>query len=172
MEKLMNNLYAKAILYSYTNLEKLCDAIDEQVEQRALSSIDDFSSALEQYNKILSCTAQKDLIIDLKIVVELILQKFSVEDRELIEYKYFKKKLPQNVDRTAFKTRAYYRKQIRLLERFAQKLPLYGIDEQYFERKYLQIDFFKQLLRKVEEIEVQCSKNACASKNKAIKNVA
>lgn len=160
----MNNLYAKAILYSYTNLESLCNVIDEQVEKRALTSIDDCSSALEQYNKILACTAQKDLIIDLKIIVDAILQKFSTEDRQLIEYKYFKKKLPSNVDRTAFKTRAYYRKQVRLAEKFAQKLPLYGIDESYFEKNYLSIDFFKQLLRKVEEVEVHCSKNSCSSK--------
>ena len=162
----MKTLYAKAVLYSYSNLERLCDAIDEQVEQRALSSIDDYTPAIEQYEKILSCTAQKDLIIDLKATVNLILDKMSEEERSFIVYKYFKKQQCADNDKAEFKTRNYYRKQVRLAERFARWLAIYGIDDEYFERNYLQIDFFKQLIRKVEEHEVQCLKNARSSRKK------
>lgn len=155
----MKTLYAKAVLYSYSNLDKLCDAIDRHIEQRAISSLDNCSPAIEQYEKIATCMAHKDLIIDLKAVVDLILPVFSEEERNYIDYKYFRKKVRDGEANPEFKTRSYYRKQVKLAEKFAKWLKLHGIDDERFEKKYLEIDFFKQLIRKVEELEIQCRKN-------------
>ena len=162
----MKTVYAKAILYSYSNLDRLCEAIDRHVEQRALSSINDCSPAIEQYEKIIAHMSQKDLIYDLKAVVELILPMFSEEERSYIEYKYFKKQSDKGEVKPEFKTRKYYRRQIKLAEKFAKWLKLHGIDDKKFEEKYLKIDFFRQLIRKVEEHEMQRAKNPRNSSKK------
>ena len=48
----MNVIFAKTALYAYTNLEAVADQIDELVEKKALSSISDYSPAIEQCHKM------------------------------------------------------------------------------------------------------------------------
>ena len=149
----MNTCYAKAVLYAYKNLTNVMDQIDELVEKKALASLSDLSPCLSQCEKILSYTNQKDVLITLKIVVDNILKKFSDEDLTFFSYKYFKDKPKEFFVNFDYTGRAYFRRQVKLAIAFSDKLEKAGIDDKWFEENCLQMDFFKELLKRVIEHE-------------------
>ena len=155
----MKELYAKTILYSYSALSAVAEQIDELVEKKALASMTDFSSALSQCEKIISLTAQKDVLLFIAISVEKALEKFSVIEKQYFDYKYFRQR-PRDFD-WCFEpsSRAYFRAQIRLARKFAERLERAGITDDYFENECLKIDFFKELLKRTEEHELLSRKN-------------
>ncbi|MBO4594567.1 MAG: hypothetical protein J5697_02565, partial [Clostridia bacterium] len=76
----MEILYAKTVLYGYPVLENLIERIDESVEKRALESIRDYSPCYSQCEKILDLINTKTLLIDLKVIVDGIMKKFSDQE--------------------------------------------------------------------------------------------
>ena len=58
-----------------------------------------------------------------------------------------------------FTSRSYFRKQVKLAELFAEKLERCGIDDDFFEKKCLQLEFFRQLLKGTKEHEKLNVKN-------------
>ena len=163
----MNNLFAKCILYAYPNIDALCDQIDELVEKRALSSMSDTTPALVQCEKILSLTEQKDLLRYLKSVVKEVLDKFSESDIDLLDYKFFKRKPKSYYANVDVSSRAYFRRQIKLISVFSEKIHKKGIDDAVFKRDYMNIDFFSELYKRVCEYEIMSYKNK--KKNQAEK---
>ncbi len=155
----MNILYAKTILYSYTALEAIAGQIDELVEKKALASMSDTSSALSQCEKILSLTEQKDVLFFIAKTVELVLNKFSESEREYFDYKFFKTRAKDYKWCFEPSSRAYFRKQISLSNKFAKRLELEGLDDKFFENECLKIDFFKELLKRTREYEIMSKKN-------------
>ena len=164
----MNILYAKSILYAYANIEAICNQIDELVEKKALVSMFDFSPCLEQCDKILSLTNQKDILYEIKRVVDGILPKFSEKDLLYLDYKYFHKLPKENFEFIDTFSRAYFRRQVKLASLFSEKLEKKGIDDNYFEKFCFSIDFFKELFKRVVEHETKCIKNKKA-KSKYLK---
>ena len=164
--------YAKTILYAYANIESVIEQIDELVEKSALSSMCDFRPAMEQYQKILAFTEQKDVLIELKIVADGVLEKFSSYELECMDYKYFKR-----VDRAYYNnfdavSRAYFRAQIKIAEKFARRMEYAGIDDLWFENKCLKIDFFRELLKLVKEREKKLAKKKTPECAKTFKKTA
>lgn len=155
----MNVLYAKSLLLAYPNLDAVISQIDELVERKALSSMSDTSPAFFQCKSIVDFTAQKHLLIQSKLIIGDVLKKFSEEEIECIDYKYFKSK-PRNcfvnLDTTS---RSYFRRQIKIIKKFAEWIERAGIDDVRFEKEFLSIDFFKELLRRVKEYEISSMKN-------------
>lgn len=149
----MNELYAKAVLYSYPAIEKVMEQIDELVYKRALDSMSDFTPCIEQCEKILSYTNQKELLIELKLAVAKTLYLFTEEDKKCFEYKYFKNKPKEYFNNFDSSSRAYFRKQIRLLNKFEKLIERHGINDEKFSKEYMQIDFFKELVKRVKERE-------------------
>lgn len=158
----MNVLYAKCILYSYSSLDAVIGQIDELVEKKALSSMTDTSYAYYQCAKIVEFTAQKDLLIETKNAVDKILERLDPYDAECLDYKYVKSK-PKNEYRLIDTSRrAYFRRQIKIAEKFAERLEKFGINDQRFEKEFLRMEFFAELLRRVKEYEILCRKNGRA----------
>lgn len=155
----MNILYAKSILYLYKDVDKLIDQIDELVEKKALSSMYDLSPCQDICESILNLTEQKDAIITLKLKTEDALSKFTDEDLIYLEYKYFRKADKERYKNLDYTSRAYFRKQIKLVEKFALRLEKKGVNDEWFNKNCLSINFFVELVRKVKEIEELAYKN-------------
>ena len=155
----MNLLYAKVALYAYPNVDAVMEQIDELVEKKALSSMHDFSPCEAQCEKILNLTEQKKILIELKVCVDKILTKFSVEDLDLLDYKYFKKKPKEYFEFVDTSSRQYFRKQISLVNKFSTALEKQGYDDKKFQKECFKIDFLKELLKRVVELEKLSKKN-------------
>lgn len=155
----MKPIYAKCVLYSYPNIDDIAEQIDELVEKKALSSMRDFSPALSQCEKIVSLTCQKELMFELKKVAGEALDKFSKDDLLYFEYKYFRKKKKEEYAGLDTCSRAYFRKQNKLLKTLCVRLENAGLSDKIFEEKYLSIDFFRELLVRVVEYDKASVKN-------------
>ena len=149
----MNVYYAKTALYAFASLEEIAVQIDELVEKKALSSMCDFSSALSQCEKILNYTTQKDALFALKIRIEEVLSNFSEDDLDCLDYKYFKKKPKEYYVGFDYESRAYFRKQARLIEKVAILLEENGTTDKWFEENCMCMDFFKELFKRTVEHE-------------------
>lgn len=162
--------YAKTILYAYKNIDAVINQLDELVLKKAIASMCDLSPCETQCEKILGLTAQKDLLIDLKITVENTLKKFSDEEIDFLDYKYFKFKNKEYYVNFDFTSRAYFRKQIRVADKFAKKIEKAGITDEYFESKYLAIEFFRELYKRVVEREENFKRQKTISAARALKS--
>lgn len=145
----MNLYYAKTILYAYPNIEVLAEQIDEVVERKAISSMMDFRPCLEQCYSLLDLTYYKDCLFSLKLIVEDIISILKAKDLELVEYKYFHSKKREDLIYVDINTRSYYRRQAKIVDKIALMLENRGINNAYFEEKYLCSDFFKELLERI-----------------------
>ncbi len=154
----MNENYTKAMLYAYPNLEAVAEQIDELVEKRALVSINDFSPALEQCEKIVELTFNKDLLFSLKIILEEILNSLTSIERDCLDYKYFKLKPKEYYIDFDAESRTYFRRQNKLIERISIKLEKKGYDNKWYEENYLKMDFFSELNKRVIEYEKSIKK--------------
>ena len=149
----MNNYYAKTILYAYPNLISLMEQIDELVEKKAFASMGNFTPAIVQCEKILDLTEQKKTLIKVKLVVDKVLQKFSLEEIDCFAYKYFKNKPKEYFKNFDASSRGYFRKQIKLISLFSKRLEYCGIDDDWFVKNCMTIDFFRELYKRVLEYE-------------------
>lgn len=165
----MNVYYAKSLLYAYSNLEKVMEQIDELVEKRALSSISDVSPAIYQYEKILLLTEQKDVLIVLKKKMDDVLKRFSASDLDYFDYKYFKVKPRECFIEFDFTSRAYFRRQNKLVAKFSERMEKAGVDDEWFKKYCCSTEFFKELLKRVIEHEKLFNKNK--SKNSGVPKV-
>ena len=156
----MNLLITKTVLYAYPNLQAVMEQIDELVERKALSSINDYSPCIEQCEKILDFTAQKDVLIDLKIMMEKVLDKLNATQTDLLEYKYFKRKPKEYFFGFDAESRGYFRRQIKLAEKISDRLEKVGVTDEWFEQNCLQMDFFNELLKRVIEHEESVKKDS------------
>lgn len=160
----MKSIYAKCVLYSYPNIDDIAEQIDELVEKKALSSMKDFSPALSQCEKIVSLTCQKELMFELKEIVGKTLGKFSENDLLYFEYKYFRKRKKEEYAGFDTCSRAYFRKQNKLLQTLCGRLEKAGLSDKYFEENYLSIEFFRELLVRVIEYDKASIKNKSKKK--------
>ena len=155
----MNLFYAKVALYAYPNLLAVAKQIDDLVFKKAFASMSDFSSAEKQCEKIMALTEQKDVIFELKLTLDEIFKKFSVEDLDLLDYKYFRKKPKKYFEGIDTSSRKYFRRQISICNRFALLLEKKGYDDKRFQKELFKIEFFRELLKRVVEHEKLCRKN-------------
>lgn len=147
----MNEIYAKSILYAYPCLEALIEQIDDLVLGLAIASMDNYKSCLTQCNAIISLTEQKDDVIQLKLVCDDIFSKgFTPYEYDCLDYRYFRKQPKEYYETFDVFSRKYFRNQIHIVKKFARKLKYRGITDEWFENTLLKIDFFKELVHRVE----------------------
>lgn len=155
----MNTYFSKTILYGYAVLDDLINQIDELENKKAILSINDTSPAISQCEKMIDFNIQKAVLYIVKKTVDKILATFTNEELLLLDYKYFKKKDRSEYETLNYLSRTYFRKQVKVAVKFAERLESSGIDEKFFKEKCLSIDFFKNLLKIVIEKEVYSYKN-------------
>lgn len=149
----MKELYTKVLLYAYPCVDKLIEQIDELVEKKAYSSMDDFSPCIEISNKILNLTEQKKRIIQIYYIVSDVLSKLSNYEKDCLEYKYFKR-----LDKEHFKdfdstSRTYFRNQIKCLKRVGILLEKFNYSDERFLSDKNCVKFLSDLCKRVEEME-------------------
>ena len=167
----MNIYYAKVALYAYPNLEKILEQIDEIVERKALSSMYDFTPCEHQSEKILRFTHQKDILIEMKLVLDKILKKFTDNELDLFDYKYFRIKDKEYYKDFDFSSRVYFRNQNKAVKKFAKYLEESGYDEKFFENRIFKIDFFVELLKRVLDHEKLTYKNKPKTSDKECEKI-
>ena len=155
----MKHNYTRTILYAYANIDAVKEQIDDFVESKALSSMRDFSPCIEQCEKILDYTAQKVALIELKEFTEKALKKLSSYEMDCLEYKYFKRKPKEYFIGFDYESRSYFRKQVSLIKRLSEYFDGVGLTDNWFEKNCLNTNFFKELLKRVEQYEKESNKN-------------
>ena len=167
----MNVLYAKVVLYAYAHLDALAEQIDEIVGKKALASSTDYSPAIRQCERIVDLTYQKCVIFALKLCAERALEKFSDREKACLEYKYFRKNDKERYADIDATSRAYFRLQVRLAEKFAERLEKAGFSDERFRDECLSTDFFREMLKRVKERENLSRKNKTAKEKEQIKKL-
>lgn len=145
--------YEKVLLYAYPQLLKLTEQIDDLVLKRALGSFSCYDSCLEQAEAIMDMTLQKQNLLSLKVRLDEILKKHFENDMIYLEYKYFKrlkKEAYQNFDASS---RGYFRKQLKLAEKFSSLIKADGMTEKWFFETFSNSEFMMRLLARVTEYE-------------------
>lgn len=160
----MNIYYAKAILYAYPEVDELVERIDELVYKKAVASMNDFSPAEEQCERVIRLTEIKKAIIKMKLAVEKALSYFTPDELMCFEYKYFRKKSEKDFTCFDSSSRAYFRKQVRIANKFAQRVEKAGMTDEIFRRDFLSTEFFRELLKIVIEREKSAKSKAPAKK--------
>ncbi|MCQ2387716.1 MAG: hypothetical protein MJ066_04650 [Clostridia bacterium] len=154
----MKKHYLKTILYAYGTIEKRIEIIDDTVLNLALKSMSNFSPCFDQCENIVKLTQEKEKMFDLKIVIDRVLAKFTEEELELLDYKYFKRRpreLYVNFDNS---NRTYFRKQDRILEKLDMELSKTRLSEEYFINVYMKFDFIVDIYKRVLELTKAYSK--------------
>lgn len=142
----MKNTYCKCMLYAYPHVDKLLEQLDTLAEKKALASMDDYSPCIEQCESILAITAQKDVLIELKIKTDKILSGFTSREKDLLDYKYFKQNPKEYYSDFDASSRAYFRSQERILKKACFSFELEGLNDDWFEKECLKNNFFVGLL--------------------------
>ena len=114
--------YEKALLYAYPALEGVIDAFDAVFLKRALDSYASGRTALLEAERLIEKIAEKDLYISLKLKLDRILEKFTPYERKHFSYKYFKDLPAEEYENFDAVSRAYFRRQQKLLLKFAKAL--------------------------------------------------
>ena len=166
----MNTLYAKTLLYAYPSIDDLIIQLDEVIKKKALGSMTDCSPAEEQCIKVVQLLMVKGLFFHLKKTLNNVLETFSDEDYLYFDYKYFKSN-PKSfyVDFDSV-SRSYFRKQIKLLEKFCKKIEEQGITDEWFKSECMTLEFFKNLYRHTCEREALIVKAKNVQKKKVEKS--
>lgn len=119
--------YEKALLYAYPALEGVIDAFDAVFLKRALDSYASGRTALSEAERLIEKIAEKDLYISLKLKLDRILEKFTPYERKHFSYKYFKDLPAEEYENFDAVSRAYFRRQQKLLLKFAKALERAGL---------------------------------------------
>ncbi len=155
----MKRIYAKAVLYAYPHIDELIEQIDELKIKDALSSINDVSPAFTQCEKLVNLVFQEQTLAELKEMTARALEKFSQDEMDCLDYKYFKVKPKSYYACFDAKSRAYFRKQNRLILKVADKLERAGVTDEWFDFNCMSTYFFRDLVETVEEYEQMSYKN-------------
>ena len=167
----MNVLYAKVALYSYAHLDALAEQIDEIVEKKAFSSSMNFSPAIKQFEDIINLTYQKRIVFALRLCISDALKGFTDKEKLCLDYKYFKTRKKEEYAELDCSSRGYFRLQIRLAQKFSDRLEKAGYSDERFENECLSIEFFREMLKRVKEKENMNRKNKTATEKEQIKKL-
>lgn len=138
--------YGKTMLSCYRTLDKVVMQIENLIKSRVKNSFFNYSSTYCQAEKIIKLNEIKLDLLELKEITKEALAVLNETDRTLIYYKYFGI-MPKDKD-FDLKSRNYFRKQNRAIEKFDSILKSKGYDEKWFLDKYLKISYISGIYQK------------------------
>lgn len=139
--------YAKAILLAYPYLEDVATTIDAQVEKRCRLSFYSNKPCYDYAERIAKLISDKRRLLLLKEEIASVLSKMTEEEMALIGYKYFKNR---PIDGFDYKSRKYFRKQKKVLEKFVTLLDNAKLDEKTFLDVYGNIPYIKSIMLRLD----------------------
>lgn len=160
-----NNLWAKTTLSVYRYLERICDAIDKMVENKAMASFYVCSCNLANSNiinvadKIIALSERKKTLINLKVLVDNALKNCEhINAQILIEHYMDNDKVADIVARHNFSERSYFRKMENAEKDFLTQLALQGFSEshlaQYLANEKWILDVYSRFLNQEKNLPV------------------
>lgn len=149
----MKRIYAKSVLYAYSDIDDHKRFLDELAEKAALDSMYDTTPAFLQCEEILKFAFQKEVLSELKSKIERVIAKFDGYERDCLDYKYFKIKPKEYYEDFDYTGRNYFRDQLRILQRFCERADKVGLTDEWFEENCLTAEYFREYLEYAEETE-------------------
>lgn len=146
----MKNCYVKTLLCAYPHFNKIIKRMDTFVGKKVLSSMSNFTSCVTQCEEIISLTMQKCIMIEAKYYLEKVIKRLTKEEKDLLDYKYFKLKPQQDFAGVDLSSRNYYRKQQRLIEDIGKYFDWMGKGNEWFDKSLLKVPFMEKLLFSVQ----------------------
>ncbi|MBR6737852.1 MAG: hypothetical protein IKL82_05770 [Clostridia bacterium] len=138
--------YAKTILSAYPMLDSVITQIENLIRNKARNSFYVYDNTQKVVEQILRLGEIAKLLYILKVIVDDTLLEITPTERELISFKYFG--IVPERDNFDHVSRNYFRKQIKALNSFCQRLKENGHDENWFKDKYLKIAFIAGIYKK------------------------
>ncbi|MBP3581645.1 MAG: DUF1492 domain-containing protein [Clostridia bacterium] len=115
-----DKVWSKTLLSSYSCLEPLSNAVDGMVLSSGLHSAYGFNTTMKSACAILNLISRKKLLINIKVLVERVLDKLQVDYARLLVLKYFDKaKVNDILTIMGLSRRTYFRKINSAIESFS-----------------------------------------------------
>ena len=141
--------YQKALLYSIKNLKLAIRNCQKLLEYMGISSKYSDKECTVIAGKMLKVIEQRQKLIRLRGILKNIVTNFTLDEKKLFAKKYLGKKQVKY----DFSERQYFRNQHKLVKSFANRLKIFGLDEERFKREYLSIPYINSIYRLVQEKE-------------------
>lgn len=146
----MKSDYVKTLLHAYEHLPKITRRIDEIVLKKALSSMTNYSFCEKQCEKIVNLTVQKALMIETKYFLDRAMSRLTREEKEMLDYKYFRRYHKYNLSAKDFTCRNYFRKQQKLIKTIGDNLTWLNKGNEWFEKRCMRIPFIRKVYHAVK----------------------
>lgn len=146
----MKKEYVKTLLYTYPHIQKTINRIDQIIVKKALNSMTEYDNCLAQCEYVVGLTVQKALLTELYYYVNKVVSRLTKEEKDCLDYKYFKinpKEYFKNMD---LSSRNYFRKQQYLLDDFSKYLSWMGLDDEWFEVLATRVPILNKMLNSVK----------------------
>ena len=141
--------YKNAILYIYPSIDEIVEQYEDIIVKKAENSYMDLSPCEKIANKIIDLIYEKNLLIELKVLLDKVLKNLTDSEMMYFEYKYFKRKPKSFFEGFDVSSRQYFRNQLKVFKKYSNLLDKYKMNEKWFE-DYLKINFIKELCVRLE----------------------
>ena len=162
----MKTNYIKTLLSTYPRIQKIIEQIDDLVLKKAMSAFSCFSPCQEIAEKILLLTERKKVLIEIRQVCDNVFNKLTIEEYDMIDYKYIKRKSKEYYKNFDYSSKGYFRRQNKLLTKLSSLFFSQGIDDEWFNDNCLNDEYFKTTLRRIINHELNMQKNKPNKKTK------
>ena len=156
------DIILKTLLYSYPTFDVAIEGLEKLVEYKALTSFANCHKTVKQMEEIIKINSQSERIYDLKRLVNGFLDKLTLKERMLIEYKFFKYKMPEGFD---YCSRRYFREQLKVFEKLLKIMEKNKYDEKWFKSNYGDIFFLQVKYKNLKRTKKQCKANNSKMEN-------
>ena len=130
-----DKIWAKTLLNSYTCLERLSSAIDGMVMATGLHSSYGYNATMTSANHIINLISRKKLLINLKVLIETVIEKMPVNFARILVLKYFDKVKSQDIAKVMeISNRTYFRRLQQSVDCFSKGLKKEGFSSEIIEK--------------------------------------
>ena len=169
-----NQIYwAKSVILSYGHLERICNAIDKQIDRLACNSCIGSTSWSNIYsvsnvsNKIIELTQNKIDYINIKVLVEKVLESINKKFSKILILKYIQNLKTADVAKVLkVSDRTLFRNANKAFAEFADKMSVFGFTSEKMEVKYLSDGLIGALYKKIKSEDEELEKQEKLSREK------
>lgn len=161
--------YLKVLLYVYPRIDYVNRDIEDLITSKAVASFNYNGKTERQIQQVIQLVTIKNNFLILKDDMGKIIEVLSMEEKYLLEYKYFRRNRVLKGEFKNFKLdyceRTYFRKQTKLLTKLFQIFNREGLTYDWFIKTFSKVAFMMNYLRKVQDCE---RKTFCEKRKKNI----
>lgn len=140
----------KIILSSYNNLNKMIQAIEDEIDDKCVFSYGNKMPCAEIVEDIAGMINRKERFKLLKWKIDKVFSFLNDEEIDLLNCKYLNKPPKHKFD---FSLRTYFRKQVRLLKKIDEYFSYIGLSDETFFDEFKNDRFITSAAIKAEDIK-------------------